>query len=96
MYRLVARPRCRTLVSDAFKHAVGGFCLETGSHWRYGVSGEELVCFYEITKHLQTQDSFSISALELLGMVMSAYMFVVVCGERPLGDRDCVLLRGDN
>ena len=34
------------------------------------------------------------NALELLGMVMSAYMLVVVCGERPVGSRDCVLLRG--
>ena len=25
MYRLVARPPCRTLTSDASKHAVGGF-----------------------------------------------------------------------
>ena len=29
-------------------------------------------------------------------MVMSAYVLVVMCGERPMGDRDCVLLRGDN
>ena len=25
-------------------------------------------------------------------MVMSAYMLVVVCGERPVGDSNCVLL----
>ena len=29
-------------------------------------------------------------------MVMSAYMMVGVCRERPVGDRDCVLHRGDN
>ena len=29
MYRLVARPPCHTLTSDASKHAVGGSCLET-------------------------------------------------------------------
>ena len=34
MYRLVARPPCRTLTSDASNHAVGGFCLETGQYWR--------------------------------------------------------------
>ena len=27
---------------------------------------------------------------------MSAYMLVVVCGERPVGDKDYVLLRSDN
>ena len=30
MYCLVALPPCRTLISGAFKHAVGGFCLKTG------------------------------------------------------------------
>ena len=34
MYRLIARLSCRTLISDAFKHAVGVCCLETGQHWR--------------------------------------------------------------
>ena len=29
-------------------------------------------------------------------MVMSAHMLVVVYGERPVGDKDCVLLRSDN
>ena len=28
-YRLVACPPCRTLISDASKHAVEGVCLET-------------------------------------------------------------------
>ena len=38
MYRLVARPLCCTLISDVSKHAVGGFCLETGQYWRYDLS----------------------------------------------------------
>ena len=29
-------------------------------------------------------------------MVVSAYMLVVVYGERSVGDRNCVWLRGDN
>ena len=29
-------------------------------------------------------------------MLMSAYTLIVVCGERPVGDEDCVLPRGDN
>ena len=29
-------------------------------------------------------------------MVLSTYMLVAVCGELPVGDKDCVLLRGDN
>ena len=95
-YRLVAGPSCHTLTSDTSKHDVGGFCLETGQYWRYELSEEELACFCGSSKHLQSQDSISINALELLGMVMSAYMLVAVCGERPVGDKDCELLRGDN
>ena len=65
---------------------------------RYELSKEELLIsrFYGSSKHLQSQDSISINALELLGMVMSAYMLAEVCGERPVGNEDCVLLRGDN
>ena len=96
MYRLVARPPCRTLTSDTSKHAVEGFCLETGQYWRYDLSEEELARFCESSKHNQSHVSISINALELLGMVMSAYMLVVVCSERPVWDKDCVLLRGDN
>ena len=40
--------------------------------------------------------SASINTLELLGIMISAYMLIVVCGKHPVGDRDCVLLRGDN
>ena len=96
MCRLVARPPCHHLISDAFTHAVGGFCLETGQYWRYNLSEKTLARFRGSIKHLQSQDSSSINTIELLGMMMSAYMLVVVCGERPVGDKDCVLLRGDN
>ena len=87
MYRLVARPPCRNSTSDASKHAVGGFGLEIGQYWRYDLSEEELARFCGSSKHLQSQDSISINALELVGMVMSAYLLVVVCGERPVGDK---------
>ena len=60
MYRLAARPPCRTLISDASKHAVGGFCLETGQCWRCDLSEEELACIRGSIKHLQSQDSISI------------------------------------
>ena len=74
IYRLVARPPCRTLVSDASKHVVGGFCLETDQYWRYDLSEEEPARVCESSKHLQWQDGVSINALELLGMLVSTYM----------------------
>ena len=63
MPRLVVRPPCRTLVSDASKHAVGGVCLETGQYWWYDLSEEELARFCRRSKHLQSQDCISINAL---------------------------------
>ena len=44
----------------------------------------------------RSQDIISVNTFELFGMVMSAYMLAVVCGGRPVEDKDCVLLRGDN
>ena len=94
--RLVARPPCHTLTSDASKHVVEGSCLETGQYWRYNLSQEELARFCGSSKHIQSEDNICVNALALLGMVMSAHMLVLVYGEHPVGDKDCVLLRSDN
>ena len=67
--------------------------LETGQYWRYHLSEEAL---RGSRKHLKLQDSTSLNALELLGMVMSEYILVVVCSKRPVEDMNCVLLQGDN
>ena len=76
MYRLVARPPCRTLISNAYKHVVGGFCLEADQYWRYDLSEQELARVCGSRKHLQCQDGVSINTLELLGMLISAYMLL--------------------
>ena len=96
MCHLVARPPYHTLPSDASKHAVGNFCLKMGQYWWYDLSQEELARFCVSSKHIQSLDNICVNALELLGMVMSAHMLAVVYGERPVGDKDCVLLRSDN
>ena len=70
--------------------------MKTGQYWRYDLSQEELARFCGSSKHIQSEDDICVNALELLGMVMSAHMLVVVYGERPVGDKDCVLLRSDN
>ena len=95
MCRLVACPPYRSLISNASKHAVGAFCLEISQYWRYDLYEEELARFCGSSKHLQSHDNISTNTLNLVGIMMSAYMFVVVCGERPVGDKDCVLLRDD-
>ena len=72
------------------------FCLQTNQYWRYDFSEEELAHCCGSSNHLQSQDNISVNALELLDMVMSTCMLVVACGECPVGDRDCVLLRDGN
>ena len=96
MYRLLERPARRTLFSDAFKTAVGGFCLETGVYWRYELNDRERSRFCGSSGSVGCEDDLSINVLELLGMVVSAWVLVVLCAERPSAKGDCVLLRGDN
>ena len=73
-----------------------GFCLKTGYYGGYDISEKEPACFCGTSKHILLQDSTSIITLELLGMMMSAYVLVMVSGERLVGDRGCGLLRADN
>lgn len=46
--------------------------------------------------HGDVEDWISIHAMELRDMVMPSYMLVVVCGEQPTGENDCVSSRGDD
>ena len=41
MHNWVLRPARRTLLSDAYKRAIGGYCLEKGVHWRYNLTKDE-------------------------------------------------------
>ena len=96
MYHLLERPSQRTLFSDASKTAVGGFCLEAGVYWRYGLDAGEQSRFCGSSKSVAGENDTSINVLELLGMVVSAWVLVSPCAERPAALGDCVLLRGDN
>jgi len=96
MYHLLERPAQRTLFSDASKTAVGGFCLETGVYWRYELDVQERSRFCGASASVAGEDDISINVLELLGMVVSAWVLVSSCAERPSAMGDCVLLRGDN
>ena len=96
MYHLLERPSQRTLISDASKTAVGGFCLETGVYWRYDLDAGERSRFCGSSKSVAGENDISINVLELLGMVVSAWVLVSLCAERPAALGDCVLLRGDN
>lgn len=96
MCRLVERPPVRTLFSDASKWAVQRCSMEMGWFWRYDFSDEEQARCCGSSIVLESEDQISINAAELLGMVMTVYVLALVCCTRPVGDSDCVLLRGDN
>ena len=97
VYHLLERPAQCTLFSDASTTAVGFFCLETGACRRYDLYAQEQSRFFGSDLSLVTrEDDLSVNVLELLGMAVTAWVFVISCAERPSATGDCVLLRGDN
>ena len=45
---------------------------------------------------IRDRDDISINELELLGMIIPAWVLIVLCEDLPTQAGDCVLLRGDN
>ena len=78
------------------KPLLRGFCLETGVYWRYDLDAGERSRFCGSCKSVEGENDVPIDVLEVLGMVVSAWVLVCLCAERPVGLGDCVLLRGDN
>ena len=93
---LLERPTRRTLFSDASKTAVGGLCLETGVYRRYDLTAQEQSRFCGSSKSVRGVDGLSINVLDLLGMVVSAFVLVSSCADLPSATGSCALLQGDN
>ena len=74
MYHLLERPAQRTLFSDASKTTVGGYCLETGVYWRYDLTAQQQSRFCGSSKSNRGVDDLCINVLELLGMVVLAFV----------------------
>ena len=91
MYHLLERPSQCTPFSDASKNAVGGFCHETGVNWRYDIDGGERSRFCGSSKSVAGENDISMNVLELLGMIVSPWVVVSLCAERPAALGDCVL-----
>ena len=81
MYHLLERPAQRTLFSDASKTAFGGYCLESGVYWRYDLTAQEESRFCGSSKSVSGADDLYINVLELLGMVVSAFVLVSSCAD---------------
>ena len=68
----------------------------TGVYWRYDLTAQEKSRFCGSSKSVRGVDDLSISVLERLGMVVSAFFLVSSCADRSSATGDCVLLRGDS
>lgn len=88
-------PPSRHWLSDATPKAIGGGCMERRVCWRYDLSEEE--CRYaSVDMMCAKHDKLSIDLLELLGMVVTAYVMVAVKGDMPTVTGEPVLMRGDS
>ena len=62
--------------------------------WRYDLTPDQ--CARVRGHQIHHENDISMNILELLGVVMSAWLMVVLLRETPEGTTDCVLLRGDD
>ena len=95
IYDHIKRTWARCYYSDASFTALGGFCPELKVYWRYSLAE---VLTLELKKLSVTKQagSITINLLELIGMMMSAFVMQITENDRPEYAGDRVLLRGDN
>ena len=95
IYDHIMRVSARRYYSDASFTAIGGFCPELKVYWRYS-RAEALTL--ELKKQSVTKQAgpITINLLELIGMVMSAFVMQMTENDRPEYAGDTVLLRGGN
>ena len=67
---------------------MGGYCLETGWWWRYGLTEEE--------RRRTVRSRASMGYEIMFGTVFTAYAMVVIRKDLPGRAGEAVLLRGDN
>jgi hypothetical protein len=92
----IKRKHVQTWASDASFEAIGGYCLETGTFWRYDLTQEEASRVLKEAHKIKPTMLLNINILELLGMVVSAYVMSIQLRIQQEFDGDLVLLRGDN
>ena len=93
LYSFCSQSYSRTLRSDASGNAMGGYCLESGAWWR--VDFDEDVR-NRLREKVEARDDLSIIFLESLGMVVTAWAFIVLGAYTPQHARETILMRGDN
>ena len=94
-YAALKRPTKGHCLSDASFEAVGGYCVERRVYWRYDLP-EELTAELERKAELRETCTVTINMLELLEMVVTAWVMLELVGDRPAFEGDPVLMRSDN
>ena len=92
-FRVDKKTQKRTWFSDASFEIVGGLCLETGAYWRHNLSAKGMKRTIR-NRNGGAGNRFSVNVLKLLGMVMAAYVMLVIRRDRPSREGETVLMRG--
>ena len=85
----------RTLFSDASTKRVGGVCMEKRWYWFWTLPQEVEGRTITHRKHGEG-DFMDTNLLELLGVVVSAYVLVEMTEDRPGRKGEAVMMRADN
>jgi hypothetical protein len=93
---LVRRQPDRCWWSDASYTAVGGYCETSGVWWRYDLQREEVERLNRSKKASPGDGSIHVNLLELVGMVITAWVMIVDDKQAPDAPGAVALLRGDN
>ena len=75
---------------------MGGFCVENKVLWIYDLPTELTAGRTEKNADHQETCTITINLLELLGMVVSAWVMLELVGDRPDAAGDPILMRSDN
>ena len=94
-YAAIKRMPKRLYLSDASFEAIGGYCKKRRVYWRYDLP---LAFSAELKRKAARREtpSVTINLLELVGMVVTAWVMHELVGDRPETEGDPILMRGDN
>ena len=89
-------PGTTYVVLGRVKNRRRGILSVTGVYWRYDLTAQDKSRVCGSSKSVRGVGDLSIHVLELLSMVVSAFVLVPSCADRPSATGYCVMLRGDN
>ena len=93
-FRFVKQRPSRTWLSNASLAAIGGLFMEMGVCWRFDLPEEMQKRTVEGGRAVA--DLICIKLLEVMAMVMTAYVIITMKRERPRRRGEAVLTRADN